>query len=393
MRFFHLFSRRRIYDDLTEEIEQHLEEKTQALMADGMSREDSERAARREFGNVTRIEERGREAWMWPLAESLWADARFAIRQLAKNPGFAFTAILTLALVIGATTAIFSLFETVLLRPIPFPQPDKLVWLDQQDHSLPGVASEALSYPDYFDWRAQNHTLSGIACFYGSGAVFQSDAGPERIEAQKVSANFFDVLGVAPMLGRDFAWNDEKPGNRAVMLSYEFWQSHFGGARGIAGKTIQLDGKNYTVAGVMPKGFQFPLDNPAPALWKSLAEDEEGQSPASAQRGFDVLDVIGRLKSGVTVEHAKADLSIIAANIAKQYPDNNQQYYSALVEPELEHMTGDTRPALRMLFVAVTLMLLLVCANVAGLLLARGGVYIARGHRRQSCCHRASTPG
>jgi predicted permease len=367
-----LFQRRRIYDDLAEEIRLHLEEKTEALMEEGMSREEAEHAARREFGNVTRIEERGREAWMWPLLESLWADAKFAIRQLSKNFGFAATAIITLALGIGATTAIFSLVEAVLLKPLPFPESNRLVWIDQQDHSLPGVAPEALSYPDYFDWRTQNHTLSGIASYLGSGVTYQNQGGSERIEAQVVSSNFFDVLGVAPMLGRDFELKDEKPGNRAAMLSYSFWQSEFGSANNIVGKTIRLDGHNYTVAGVMPKEFQFPLENPAPALWKSLAEEAEGKDPAAGQRGFDVLDTIGRLKPGVTAEQAKGDLSVIAGNLARQYPDSNKQESSALVEPELEHITGDTRPALRMLFSAVTLVLLLVCANVAGLLMARG---------------------
>jgi predicted permease len=155
------------------------------------------------------------------------------------------------------------------------------------------------------------------------------------------------------------------------MLSYSLWQSTFAAAKDIAGKTIRMDDHSYTVAGVMPKGFQFPLENPAPALWKSIADDAEGKDPQTGQRGFNSLDVIGRLKSGVTVEQAKADLSVIAGNLARQYPDNNKQFSSALVEPELQHMTGDTRPALRLLFGAVTLVLLIVCANVAGLLLAR----------------------
>jgi predicted permease len=387
----HLFSRRRIYDDLSEEIRQHIDEKTEALIAGGMNREEAEQAARREFGNVTRIEERGRETWMWPFVESLMADVRFALRQLARNPGFALTAIITLALGIGATTAIFSLVEAVLLRPLPFPESDRLMWISQQNHSLPGVVSESLSYPDYFDWRAQNHTLSGIASYFNSGVNFQTEAGSQRLDAQKVSANFFDVLGAAPMLGRDFKWSDEKPGNRVVMLSYAFWQSQFGADKNIVGKTIRMDGHGYTVVGVMPRDFQYPLDNPAPVMWKSLAEDAEGDNPATSQRGFDVLDVIARLKPGVTVAEAKADLSVVANNLAKQYPDDNKQFSSALVEPELEHMTGDTRPALRMLFAAVTLVLLLVCANVAGLLLARGsrrsaefGLRAAIGARRSA---------
>jgi predicted permease len=368
----HRVTRRTIFSDLSEEIQQHLAEKTEALMAEGMSREQAEVAAKREFGNVTRIEERGREAWMWPLAESLCADTKFALRQLGKNYGFALSAILTLALGIGATAAIFSLVNAVLLRPLPFPEQDRLMWLSQKDHSLPGEAPESLSYPDYFDWRAQNHTFSGIASYAGGGVMLESGGESQHLDAQAVSANFFQVLGVAPILGRDFRWEDEKPGNRAVMLSYSLWQSAFNSAKNIVGKTIKMDDHGYTVAGVMPKGFQFPFESAAPALWKSLADDADGKDPTTGQRGFDILGVIGRLKPGVTVAQAKADLSLIAGNLARQYPDNNKQFSSALVEPELQRMTGDTRPALRVLLGAVTLVLLIVCANVAGLLLARG---------------------
>ncbi|MGD0890256.1 MAG: ABC transporter permease [Terracidiphilus sp.] len=367
-----LVTRQGIYNDLSEEIEQHLAEKTEALMAEGMSREDAERAARREFGNVTRIHERGREAWMWPLAESLWADMKFAFRQLTKSPGFALTAILTIALGIGATTAIFSLVNAVLLRPLPFPEQDRLMWLSLQDHSLPGVVPQSVSYPDYFDWRAQNHTFESMASYAQSPVILQQDGDAQRMDAQVVSSNFFQLLGVAPMLGRDFNLQDEKPGNRAVMLSYALWQSNFGGSKNIVGKTIQMDDEKFVVAGVMPRGFQFPLENPGPALWKSIADDADGTSPKTVQRGFNVLAVIGRLKTGATLDQARADMNLVAGNLAREYPDNDKQFSSALVEPELAHMTGDVRPALRILFGAVTLMLLIVCANVAGLLLARG---------------------
>jgi putative ABC transport system permease protein len=367
-----IMRRQRIFSDLSEEIAGHLAEKTEALVAGGMSREEAEYMAKREFGNVIRIEERGREAWMWPLAERLWADTRFAFRQLSKNYGFAITAILTLALGIGATTAIFSLVNTVLLRPLPFPGQDRLVWLAQQDHSLPGVQPESLSYPDYFDWRAQNHTLDGIASYIQGGITLELNGESERLDAQRVSSNFFQVLGTAPIVGRDFRWEDEKSGNRVAMLSYSLWQSSFGSAKNIAGTVIRMDDKSYTIAGVMPKSFQFPLGDPAPALWISMASDAEGKNPATSQRGFDCLEVIGLLKPGVTVDQAKADLSLIAGNLARQYPDNNKPFSSALVEHQLQHMTGDTRPALRVLFGAVTLVLLIACANVAGLLMVRG---------------------
>jgi predicted permease len=211
-----------------------------------------------------------------------------------------------------------------------------------------------------------------MASYTGSGVTLESEGETQRLDAETVSANFFQTLGAAPMLGRDFRWEDEKPGNRTVMLSYALWQSNFGSSKEIVGRTIHMDDHAYTVAGVMPKEFQFPLGSPGPALWKSIADDAEGKDPQTAQRGFDVLGVIGRLKPGVTIEQAKADLSLIAGNLARQYPDNNKQYSSALVEQELQHLTGDTRPALRVLFGAVTLVLLIVCANVAGLLLARG---------------------
>src|SRR5262249_43947933 len=182
-----------------------------------------------------------------------------------------------------------------------------------------------------------------------------------------VSANFFQVLGVAPMLGRDFRSEDEKSGNRAVMLSYSLWRTAFGSAQDVAGRTIKLGGRSYVIAGVMPRDFQFPIWNPSPAMWLSLADVADGKDAKASQRGFDCLDLVGRLKPGVTPVQAKADLSRIAGALARQYPRSNKWFTSALVQPELQHLTGDTKPALWILFGAVTLLLLIACANVAGL--------------------------
>jgi predicted permease len=358
--------------ELKEEIQEHLAEKIDTLVSEGMSRQEAEHQASRAFGNLARIEERSREAWMWPMVESIASDVRFAFRGLRKDAGFALTTCLTIALGIGATTAIFSLVHAVLLRPLPFPDQDRLMWLKQQDHSLPGVVPESLSYPDYFDWRAQTHTFSGMASYAGGGVTLESGGQAQRLDAQMVSANFFQVLGTAPMLGRDFRWEDEKAGHRTVMLSYPLWQSMFGSAREVAGRTIRLDDHSYIVAGVMPRGFQFPLENPAPALWLSIADDAEGPNPRTEQRGFDSLSVLGRLKPEATIEQARADLTLIAGNLARAYPDSNKWYTSALVEPELQYMVGDTRLALQVLSGAVLLVLLIACANIAGLLLARG---------------------
>jgi predicted permease len=367
-----LFARKRMEVDLDKELRFHFEAQVADKVRSGVPESEARRLTRLEFGGIEQIKEDCRESRGTLWLESIVQDLRYALRLLLRSPGFTIPCVLILAIGIGATTAIFSLVNTVLLRPLAFPESNRLVWVSQQDHSVPGAVPESLSYPDYFDWRARNHTLDGIASYAGSTVTMEVKGESQRLDIQTVSSNLFRLLGATPILGRDFSWEDEKPGNRAVMLSYSFWQSQFGAEPGVVGKPITMNGHSYTVAGVMPNGFEFPIENPAPVLWKSIADEAEGKSPATQQRGFDTLGVIARLRPGVTVDQAKADLSVIASNLAHQYPDNNKQYSSALVEPELEHMTGDTRPALRVLFGAVSLVLLIVCANVAGLLLARG---------------------
>ena len=294
---------------------------------------------------------------------------RFAGRQLRKSPGFAIAAIVTLALGIGATTAIFSLVNAVVLRPLPFKEPDRLVWLQPLDRNVAG--DHSLSYPDFFDWRAQNRSFTAIACYRGNSYTLSGVGDAQQLPAEVVSADFFRLLEVHPILGRDLTLDDEKPAARTVMLSHQLWQSTFGGARDIAGRSITLDGQSYTVAGVMPPSFSFPIQNPPPALWTTLADDATGDSPLTSQRGAGMLDVIGRLKPGVSIAQAKAELDVVASRLAAQYPESNSTRLSVLVQPEIEHLVGDTRPALRILFGAVALVLLISCANVAGLLLAR----------------------
>jgi predicted permease len=305
------------------------------------------------------------------LMSQLLNYVRFSVRQLRKSPMFALMTILTLALGIGATTAIFSLVYAVMLKPLPFPEQNRLVWLAQEDHSTGAVIPESLSYPNYFDWRAQTHTLSGIASFRGAGVTLTGLGEAQRLNSETISSNFFQVLGVAPMLGRDLRWEEEKPGHRAVMLSYALWQSRFYGDNQIVGQLVTLDGLQYTVAGVMPKDFNVPFEGPSVDLWTSLAAEAEGSEPMTGQRGADMLELIGRLKSGVTLEQARAELNVIARNLATQYPDTNKWYTTAAIKPEIEHMVGDTRRGLQVLFGAVALVLLIACVNVAGLLLAR----------------------
>ena len=295
---------------------------------------------------------------------------RFSFRQLRKSPSFAIAAVLTLALGIGATTAIFSLVNAVLLKPLPYPEPNRLVSLRQEDHSTGTAIPESLSYPDYFDWRARNRSFSGMASYLGANMTLNDAGVAQRLGAYEVSSNFFQVLSVQPMLGREFRSDEERAGNRALMLSYRLWQSRFNGDRNIAGRQVMVDGKPYTVAGVMPPSFHFPASTAVEA-WVSIARSAEGESPATAQRGQDQLEIIGRLKPGVSIEQAKADLSSVARGLATQYADTNKWYTTASLVPQLEYEVGKTRPALAVLFGAVGLMLLMACVNVAGLLLVR----------------------
>ncbi len=304
--------------------------------------------------------------------QGLLQDLRFAIRQLRKSSGFALTTVLTLALGIGATTAIFSLINAVLLRPLPFPEADRLMWAAALDQSVgkPGLPTR-ISYPDFFDWRSRNHSFEAIACYRHDGRTLTGSGTPQQLEIQVVSSEFFRVLGVNPILGRGFVSEDEKPGTHVAVLSHETWQSTFGGSRDIVGRAITLDSTRYTVIGVMPKGFQFPIQKPEAALWATLADDALDKEPLTGQRGADMLTVVGRLKPGVTVVQATTDLSLIAQNLASQYPDSNKRLAAATVAPELENLVGKTRPALTVLFAAVLFVLLIACANVAGLMLAR----------------------
>jgi len=302
-------------------------------------------------------------------------DLRIAARQFRKTPGFAVTTIATLALGIGASTAIFSLVEGVMLRPLPFPQPGRLLWLQQVDTSAGLTAKgepigEPLSYPDYFDWRAQTRSFSGLACYHQAGMTLTGTGDAQQLSGTVVSSNFFRVLGLHPALGRDFLPDEEKPGTRAAILSYALWQATFGGSRDVAGKPITLDGDSYIVDGVLPRDMP-PLESTPAAFWVTLAVDAAGESPQTVQRGADWLGVIGRLKPGVAPAQAHAELKALQHNIAAQFPDTNKPYTDAITIPLLDHLVGDYRPALRVLFAAVTLVLLIACANVAGLMLAR----------------------
>jgi hypothetical protein len=250
-----LLRKQQLESQLDDEVRAYVEMITDEQIARGMSADKARRTVLVDVGGVEQVKQAVREQRSGVRVEMLWQNSRYALRKLRQNPGFTLTAVLTLAIGIGATTAIFSLVCAVLLSPLPLPQPDRLVWVTQQDHAAPGTVSEALSYPDYFDWRAQSHSFSGLASSSMGGVTLQHNDESLRLDAEMVSSNFFHVLGVAPVLGRDFRWDDEKAGNRTVILSYGLWQKEFGGAKDIVGRSVTFTDHTYTIAGVMPKDF------------------------------------------------------------------------------------------------------------------------------------------
>ena len=310
-------------------------------------------------------------------------DIRYGLRQLIKHPAFSIIAILTLALGIGANTAIFSVVNAVLLKPLPFPEPDQLIAVGMTDTRQKGQTDlNSLSYPDFFDFRDQNRTLASSALYRDGSYALTSDEGATSVHGAKVSAEFFDVLGIKPKMGRAFVRDDEQggggPGGFKVVISDEFWKKHFGADPNVIGHTVTLDRRQHTVIGVMPAGFQFPIQNDPIDFYVSIAEDAanpDGSKPQTKQRGSHSLQAVARLKPGVTGAQANSDLSTIAEALAKQYPDSNT-HFGVLVKPLREDMIGDVRTALYILFGAVVCVLLIANANVANLLLARAS---ARG--------------
>src|SRR5579863_5138913 len=310
---------------------------------------------------------------------SLWQDIRYALRVLAKQPGFTAVVVLTLALGIGANTAIFSVVNAVILEPLPFPESQRLVAVQGVDTHL-GDLHRPLSYPDFLDYRAQNRTLESVAAFDRNTSTLTGSGEPLHLDTSMVSANIFDVLRVAPLLGRTFVAAEEQRGACAAILSHHLWTSHFGANPDIVGHAVTLDAKPCNVVGVMPASFQFLLNTQPPDLWITFGMRMIGNGtdpPLTEERAAHFLAAIGRLKPGVSLEQANADATAIGAALEKQYPDSNGHVGLGL-RTEIEAMVGDIRPVLMMVLGAVGFLLLIACSNAANLLLAR-----AAGRRRE----------
>jgi predicted permease len=373
-RLLSLTHRRRLQREMEEEMRFHLEMQIEQNMESGMATEEARRAAQRQFGNQTWLKEVCREMWGMRSIETLIQDLRFGARIFVKNPGFTLIAVITLSLGIGANTAIFSVINTVLLRPLPFNEPERLMTLWASD--LRRGDQSSLSYPNFIDWRAQSQSFEGMAAFRTGNFVLMSNDGPLRLIGTVASAELFTQLGVMPSVGRSFRIEEDQPGANVVILSHELWERHFNSDRQIIGRTITLNSRNLTVVGVMPAGFQFPIGADQIELWTTIAYDAanpDGTTPMAIQRGLGYLKAIGRLKPQVTLAQAQAEIDAVARRLEQQYPDDNA-HQGVRIVPALEQLVGDMRRPLLILFGAVAFVLLIACANVANLLLARWSV-------------------
>jgi putative ABC transport system permease protein len=303
--------------------------------------------------------------------ETLIQDIKFGLRMLLKSPSMSIVATIALALGIGANTAIFSVVNAVLLRPLPYPNPDSLVELYETNLQR-GTVRGSHSYPNFFDIRSQNTVFERVSTYRTSDFIMTGRGEPVRLQGAVVTADLFPLLGVAPALGRTFVADEDKGTDtgRVVVLSHRLYQTRFGGDPAILNQRLTFDGVSFTVIGVMPPAFEFPIQNEPVELWTTIAGDSFGSEPITAQRGAHFLRVIGRLKPNVTPEQAQTELTTIAARLEQQYPDTNTRRGLRL-ESALMALVGDVRPVLFILLGAVACVLLIACANVANLLLAR----------------------
>jgi putative ABC transport system permease protein len=366
-----VFTRNRRYDELSATIREHLDEKIADLRDHGMTQDQAEWTARREFGNVTLIEQRSREVWQWPRLESILSDLKYAIRQLGKAPGFSAVVVIILALGIGANTTVFNIVDAVMLRPLPYAQPERLVEVKASEENH--FESSDVSYPDFFDWRTQTHSFEHLFSFHDTSETLTGVDRPQRLDGAVVSWEMLLTLGISPELGRGFSPEDEKRGARVILISHAFWKAQLAGDRTVLGRSIRLGGNPYTIIGVMPAVFRFPVAAPNNSFWTTLALDADPTEihPLTANRSVHFLTVIGKLKPGVTVTQADQEMKALAGRLAEQFPQTNTRHNSAWVEGELSSVLGDTSTLLLVVLGAVTLVLLIACGNITNLLLAR----------------------
>ncbi len=358
-----LLTRRRLDQDFQQELEAHVTLLTEENLRRGLSPQEARRQALVRFGGVEQAKEQHREVRGLPALDSLLQDLRYALRQLWKNPGFACTAILILALGIGAAVSIFAFVDAALIKPLPYLDPGRLVGVYERAKIIP---RSNLSYPDYLDWKKLNQVFSSLDVWNGDGYLLSTAEGTQPTPGVRVSDGFFRTLGVTPMLGRDFEAGDDLPSSpRTVLLTYGAWQKWFGGKQDVVGQAVTLSGVPYTIIGVLRQEFNF-APRGAADFWTTLHDP----NPCERSRGCHNLYGVARLKDGVSVQTALADMTSIAQQLEEQYPGTNRGQGAAVV-PLSETIVGNIRPILLMLLSGAGSLLLIACVNVASLLLVR----------------------
>jgi len=366
--------RRRQDAQLDEELRSHLALAIQDRIERGESPDQAAAAARREFGNVLLVRETVRDTWGWTPIQHFWQDLHYARRALWKAPAFTIAAVLTLSLGIGANAAMFSVVRAVVLRPLPFAAPEQLVAVNETD--LRGTPiPRSSSWPDFFDWRRDTQTLVSIAAHH-TASFTVTGRGPSRhVPGAVVSANLFSTLGVEPYLGRGFLDEEERAGADVVVISDEFRRDYLGGAANPVGSALTVNGRPFTIVGVTPPRFNFPVTSPPPELWVTLAQDARveapGDSPMTEQRGAHFIQVVGRMRPDLTVTNVQAEFSAFASALAKADAEDHRNR-GTMVALQHDVIVGNARRPLLLLLAAVSCVLLIACVNLANLMTARG---------------------
>jgi predicted permease len=375
--FRRIFTRGRIYDELSESIQEHLDERIEDLMEEGVTRQQATQTARREFGNVSVVEQHSREVWQFSLLESIWTDIRYALRQLRKSPGFAITAIGLLGVGIGSTAAVFSLVDAILLKPLTYPEVGRIVipWRLAPKGFALGYAEIPWGQEDFHALEKETKVFQFLGAFQSKSFNLTEASDPVLLEGLQVSVGFFPALGVAPALGRIFTVDEDQPGHeREVVLSYALWQERFHADRSIEGRTIDLNGAPYTVIGVMPRGFAFPRANEMPGSFQFPREAQlwiPAAFPAVTPRFTpQELALVARLQPGVTVSQAQAAMDLFSNRMEKEN-SRAKGWYNSRTVPLSSQAGSDTRTPLLLVLGAVGGVLLIVCFNIANLLLVR----------------------
>jgi predicted permease len=376
-RFSRFFFRNRRYDDISVSIQEHIDERIDELLEEGMSRDEAERTARRDFGNVTLLRERSREVWQWQRLESLLVDLKHVCRRLRRSPGFAITVVLTLAIGIGANTAVFSVLNSVLIRPLPYPEPQQLVAIRMNAPGAPGLADFRdelrLSASMYLTFAAHNRTFQSMGVWQPGTGSITGLAQPEQINTALVTNGVLQTLGVPAAAGQWLTAADQDPrGARRVMLSYGYWQRRFGGDPSVVGRVINVDLTPHEIAGVMPRGFKvvsYDFD-----LLEPMAFD-----PVKQQLAGFAYHGIGRLRPGVTISQADTDMARLLNVWMDSWtngPGSDPHFYETwkitpALQPLKEQVVGSVGNVLWVVMATIGVVMLIACTNVANLLLVR----------------------